>query len=255
MKTSRTWHPAGDGLFKWREFGDSGPPICFTNPNIRRMLKLARAGREDVLYELGSGWGQNLLIACREFGVKECVGIERIGSRYETALRRIRRRSLSKRIRITKGDFQDLLKGEIPNANISDATIVLYTLETDAELVDDMSNRLREGCRLVYSSLTLFPEIKPSAVDYPFYVSQVPFAPPTSELEWLTSVLQREGSGPSKSANDLWSELYHDYNVEREGKRAILDYQRRLGTVLRKSEEIRHQRSASAQLGEVTANL
>lgn len=234
MKTSKTWRPVGDGLFKWREFGPNGPPICFTSPLIRRMLKLAKARSEDVLYELGSGWGQNLLIAATEFGVKECVGFESIPQRQETALRRIKRRGLSKQIRILKCDFQDLFKGRIPKANISDATVVLYTLATDSELADDLSKHLKDGCRVLYSNLTLFPEFKPNEIDYPFYVSKAPFDPPTSERDWLTSVLQRDESAASKTPDDLWNELYHDYNVERLGKRDILDYRRRLSAVLRR---------------------
>ncbi len=102
MKPSRTWRPVGDGLFKWRKFGDNGQPILFSNPHIRKMLKLAKAGRNDTLYELGSGWGQNLIIAAEEFGVKQCVGIEKISPRFETALRRIRSRGLSNRFGCSK---------------------------------------------------------------------------------------------------------------------------------------------------------
>ncbi len=168
---SRKWRPVGDGLFKWRKFGDNGQPILFTNPNIRKMLKLAKAGRNDTLYELGSGWGQNLIVAVEEFGVKQCVGIENISPRFETALRRIRSRGLSKQIRLFKGYYQDLLKGRIRDADISEATIILFALE-DKEVINDLlSIRLRQNCRLVYYNLTLFPEIMPSAVDYPFYVS------------------------------------------------------------------------------------
>ncbi len=198
------------------------------------MLKLANARRDDILYELGSGWGQNLLVAATEFGVKKCVGFESITQRYETALKRIQRRGLPQKILVSNHDFQDLFTGKIPEANISDATIVLYTLATDAELADDLSKHLREGCRLVYSNLTLFPEFKPNAIDYPFYASESPFNPPTSELDWLRSVLQKDGTERSKSADELWSELYHDYNVERQAKRDILDYRARLRNVLRK---------------------
>src|SRR5207247_2264753 len=175
-----------------------------------------------------------LLIASMEFGVKQCVGFESIPQRQEMALRRIKKRGLSKQIRIFRRDFQDLFKGKIPKASISDATIVLYTLSTDKALADDLSKHLKDGCKLVYSNLTLFPEFMPSRVDYPFYVSEAPFDPPSSESDWLTSVLQRDVSRASKSTDALWSELYHDYNVEGLGKAEILDYIRRLKAVLRR---------------------
>jgi len=196
------------------------------------MLKLASAGRDDILYELGSGWGQNLIVASTKFGVKKCVGFETITQRYEMALRRIKKRGLSERIHVLKNDFQDLFKGKLPRANISEATIVLYTLSTDAEMADDLSKHLGERCRLVYSNLTLFPEFMPSKIDYPFYLSELPFDPPTSELEWLKSVLQRDETETSQNENDLWSELYHDYNVEHQERRDILDYRKRLRAIL-----------------------
>jgi hypothetical protein len=197
------------------------------------MLRLANVRRNDVLYELGSGWGQNLIIASTEFGVKKCVGFESITQRYETALQRIKKRALSKKILLLKRDFQDLLKGKIPKANISEASVVLYTLSTDAELADDLSTHLSDDCRLVYSNLTLFPEFKPSEIDYPFYLSKFPFQPPSSEIDWLMSVLGKGGTQTPRRADELWSELYHDYNVEHQEKRDILDYRRRLKTVLR----------------------
>ncbi len=219
----KLWHPVGDGFFKWRKFGDNGPPICFTNPLIRRMLKLANARKSDIIYELGSGWGQNLLTASTEFHVRKCVGFESIHQRYETALRRIGNRRLSKRVLLFKRDYQDLFTGKIAGADISEATIVLYSLATDSILAADFSNHLRRGCRLVYYNLTLFPEFMPDAVDYPFYMSKFPFTPPTTEIDWLRSVLRDGQSGRSKTAEQLWSELYHDYNVEHQEKRDILD--------------------------------
>ena len=228
------WNPIGDGFFKWRKFEDNGPPVRFTNAQIRRMLKLAGVTKNDILFELGSGFGQNLLIAISEFKAKKCVGFELIHQRYETAVRRISKRGFSKRIILLKRDYQDLFDGKIPEADIEEATVVLHHLSTDSELANDFFNHLKKGCRLVYDYLSLFPEFKPDKVDYPFYVSTFPFRRPVSEADWLRSVLTTSPSRTSKRANELWSELYHDYNVEDLSKRDILDYKRRLKVVLAK---------------------
>lgn len=233
LKVPRVWNTVDDGSFSWRNFGYDGPPICFANSDIRRMLRLAKAGNSDLFYDLGCGWGQNLIIAAAEFNVEQCVGIERMESRYRKALRRVERRDLSHRIRIIKGDFEDFLRGSLAGTDPKDATIVLHALETSAKLVERLSKQLNRGCRLVYAFRTLFPEIKPHAVDYPFYVSKVPFLHPASEVDWLTSILQRENHRKSRSAEELWTELYHDYRMEGQTKQDILDYQLRLKAFLR----------------------
>ena len=78
-----------------------GHAIYFPNQDIRRMLRLAKAGRNDVFYDLGSGWGQNLIIALTEFNVKKAVGFEINKSRREKAENRLRRWS-AKRKDITR---------------------------------------------------------------------------------------------------------------------------------------------------------
>lgn len=55
------------------------------------MLSLANAGRNDVFYDLGSGWAQNLIIALTEYDVKKAVGIENDRERYDRSLRRLRK--------------------------------------------------------------------------------------------------------------------------------------------------------------------
>ena len=193
-----------------------GPPILFTNIEIRRMLRLAGTRESDVFYDLGCGWAQNLLVAASEFGVKKCVGIERDERRHLKARRRVRARSLSHRIKIIRGNFEDLVDGDLDEGSIEEATILFYGLSTSAELLDRLSERMRSGCRLVYYYNTLFPEIKGDRSDFPFYVSIFPFKRPVSELDWLNSIIQKKASslipGGVPSTDELWEELTHDYD-------------------------------------------
>ncbi len=73
---------------------DKGYPILFTNPEIRKMLHLAKAGPSDVFYDLGSGWGQNLIVALTEFGVRKAVGIEQDRERHHVSLERLEKRRI-----------------------------------------------------------------------------------------------------------------------------------------------------------------
>jgi len=142
-----------------------GPPILFTNAEIRKMLSLARANENDVLVDLGCGWAQNLIIAATEFNVKNCYGIERLRRRYSKAKQRVRQRSLSDRITILEGQFEDFVDGNFKEAKIDDATVIIYALETDRDIIDQLSRKIKEECRLVYYFNGLFPEIKADAID------------------------------------------------------------------------------------------
>ena len=61
---------------------NSGPPILSTNQNIRKMLALAAVGKGDVFYDLGSGWGQNLIVALTEFGVRRPLELKFEGNEF-----------------------------------------------------------------------------------------------------------------------------------------------------------------------------
>ncbi len=204
-----------DVRVSWPKSG-LGPPILFTNIDIRRMLRLAGARQNDVFYDLGCGWAQNLIVAATEFGVRKCVGIERDKRRYLKAVQRVRARNLPSRIKIVRGNFEDIVDGTLAGEDIKEASILFYGLSTSAEFLERFSNRMKKDARLAYYYNTLFPEIKADRADYPFYVSAQPFTRPVSEHDWLDSIIQKEKSslkiGSKPSTEELWDELAHDYD-------------------------------------------
>jgi precorrin-6B methylase 2 len=193
-----------------------GPPILFTNIDIRRMLRLLKAKPRDVFYDLGCGWAQNLIVAATEFGVRKCVGVERDKRRYHKAVQRVRARNLTSRIKIVQGNFEDLVDGMLAGEDVGAATIVFYGLSTSADFLERLSNSMKRGARLAYYYNTLFPEIKADRSDYPFYVSTHPFTRPVSERDWLDSIIRKEKSSlvpnGKPSTSELWDELTHDYD-------------------------------------------
>jgi precorrin-6B methylase 2 len=221
---------------------DQGPPICFNNREIRKMLELAKVGRDDVLYDLGSGWGQNLIIALTEFDVKKAIGVEDDRERYQISVNRLRKWHIpQERWVVIPGRFEKVLAQKVPQANPLEATVIFYGLSTDRFTLNNISRNLRTGGRLIYYYGCLFPEILPNLEDYPFFVSVAPFRRPSSELEWLMTVVKKKQSSLKPGRNtdplELWSELRHDYDVGHYGN-PVLQYRRRLRDSVASKERV-----------------
>ncbi len=110
---------------------------------VRAMLKLANAGPNDVVYDLGCGDGRILIIAVKEFGVRKAVGIEKDPERYMSALKNIEMHGVKDRVMVINGDFFDI--------DISEATIVTLFLLTSVNeaLKPKFERELRRGTRIV----------------------------------------------------------------------------------------------------------
>lgn len=231
-----------------------GEPILFTNPEIRRMIRLADPKQDDVFFDLGCGWGQNLIAFASESRIKKCVGIESNESRYVEAKRRVSRwpEHVSSKITIVKGDLFELLKkGYVEEggvrADLKQATIIFFGLHIERVDIDSIQRWLRtnqqEGCKLLYYFNHLIPEIMPDDVKYPFYRSsfekrsgRLSFRRPRRTMDWLEAVTQKTKSSiPNKrlTLQELWDELSHDYNVK-DTREVVDEYQARLKAILRK---------------------
>ena len=193
------------------------------------MLELARVSKSDVLYDLGCGHAQNLIVAARKLGVRRCVGVEQVRNRYERAREEVARERLSGRIKIVHGNMDDLLNGRFKAFDPSEATVVLYTIVTTSRIVKLLSQSLKHGCRLLYNAGNgVFPEVKPVALDYPFCLSVLPFEPPISQRDWLKAVLMEERV-ERWPVSKLWKRLGGKLNLN---KREVKSYQKRLAKII-----------------------
>ncbi|MEM0199086.1 MAG: protein-lysine N-methyltransferase [Desulfurococcaceae archaeon] len=133
------------------------PYVPTPYPVVRAMLKLANAGPDDVVYDLGCGDGRILVVAAKEFNVKKAVGIELDKERYKIALERIREEKLVDRVEVVHGDFFDVYIGE--------ATVVTLFLLTSVNemLKPKFEKELKDGTRIVSHEFRI-PGWKPEKV-------------------------------------------------------------------------------------------
>ncbi len=231
------------------DYGIKGPPICFKNGEIRDLLKLGHANRNDVFFDVGSGWGQTIIIALMEFGVARAVGFEKEEDRLEKARRRregwLKQRPdiKPKQWTLVNGDLEILFrKGKLKGESLEDATLIFYGLSTRHDILRAIRKAWKNkgGRRLLYYQNCLFPEIMPTDVDFPFFVSKFPFMRPKSQEEWLTRVSGKKDSslykGKPASSEELWDELSHDYDINGD-QEDILNYKWRLRNSVKRGVE------------------
>lgn len=110
---------------------------------VRAMLKLANAGPDDVVYDLGCGDGRILIVAVKEFNVKKAVGVEKDQQLYKLASTRMIDEGIANRASVVYGDFFEV--------DISEATIVTLFLLTSVNemLKPKLERELRDGARIV----------------------------------------------------------------------------------------------------------
>ncbi len=108
----------------------------------RRMCRLAKIGKKDVIYDLGSGDGTALIAAAKEFGARG-VGIEIDPLRVFISKKFIRFSGAGGRVEIIKNNFFAV--------DISKATVVFVYLVPKAlmRLRKKMLKELKPGTRVV----------------------------------------------------------------------------------------------------------
>jgi SAM-dependent methyltransferase len=109
---------------------------------VEAMLRLADVGKDDVVYDLGSGDGRIPITAARRFGARG-VGIDLDPKLVAQATRSAQDAGVGDRVRFVEGDIFE--------ADISGATVVtLYLLSSINErLRPKLLKELRPGTRIV----------------------------------------------------------------------------------------------------------
>ena len=107
------------------------------------MLKVAKVGKEDVVYDLGSGDGRIPIMAVQKYNAARAVGIDINPDRIKEAQANHKAAGVGDRVRFLNEDlFQ---------ADISEATVVtLYLLPSlNLKLLPKLLSELKPGTRIV----------------------------------------------------------------------------------------------------------
>jgi len=121
------------------------PDIQFVptrQPIVDAMLRLARVGPDDVVYDLGSGDGRIVIIAAQKYGARG-VGIELVPRLVEMSRDLAREGAVADRVTFIEGDLF--------SADISEATVVTLYLSPsiNRQLLPKLKRELRPGTRIV----------------------------------------------------------------------------------------------------------
>jgi precorrin-6B methylase 2 len=237
MKTTtkkKKKQPGYDDINLEEEYWHSGPPIRFTNPEIRRMLTLARAGKADVFCDFGSGFAQNVIMASSEFEVKKAIGIEVDGTRAWRSRERLKELGLDTKGKIIFGSFE-----ELDDAVLRRVTVLFYGLSGGDEIVSRLQRVWTDTTahRLIWNDWHPIPEAFPDEVDYPFFLTHFPQTRKKyPQRDWLERVVLqpetmiKDKEEVKRSEKELWEEFAHNMDVIH-FRPDVMEYRRRLRKV------------------------
>jgi len=110
---------------------------------VDAMLKVAKAGKDDVVYDLGSGDGRIPIMAVQKYNATRAIGIDINPERIREAEANLKAAGVGDRVRFLNEDLFE--------ANIGDATVVtLYLLPSlNLKLIPKLLADLKPGTRIV----------------------------------------------------------------------------------------------------------
>jgi SAM-dependent methyltransferase len=110
---------------------------------VDAMLKVAKVGKDDVVYDLGSGDGRIPIMAVQKYNAARAIGIDINPERIKEAQANLKTAGVGDRVRFLNEDLFE--------ANISDATVVtLYLLPSlNLKLLPKLLAELKPGTRIV----------------------------------------------------------------------------------------------------------
>ena len=126
--------------------------VPLPSKTIEEMLKMANAGPDDVLFDLGSGDGRVVIAAAKKYGIR-AVGIEKSKILAWLSKRAVMRNGVQDKVCIVNADFF--------RQDFSQATIVTTYLSRKMNrlLEPKLRSELRGGTRVVSADHTFkFPE-------------------------------------------------------------------------------------------------
>jgi len=119
------------------------PYVATRNDAVRDMLWIANVGKDDVVYDLGSGDGRIVIAAVRDFGARRAVGIEIDPERVRESRENAQKAGVTDRV--------ELIQGDLFTKDYRQASVVTLFLghEPNIKLRPKMLSILKPGTRIV----------------------------------------------------------------------------------------------------------
>lgn len=149
-------------------------PFVPSRPEVvKKMLKVANVGSEDVVFDLGCGDGRILIMAVNDFGAKKAIGYEMRRDLYQRTLNEIIKQDLTDKISVINGD---LLEADLTKATV----ITLYlTTSGNERLRPKMEKEIQNKTHIVSHDFRItkwFPSIKEEFYSHSIYLYVMPEA-------------------------------------------------------------------------------
>jgi hypothetical protein len=119
------------------------PYVATRNDAVQNMLWMADVGKDDVLYDLGSGDGRIAISAVRDFGARRAVGIEIDPKLVRESRENVRKAKMA--------DRAEIIQGDLFTTDIHEASVVTLFLghEPNLKLRPKLFSVLKPGTRIV----------------------------------------------------------------------------------------------------------
>jgi len=145
---------------------------------VEQMLKLAKVGPNDVVYDLGCGDGRLVVAAAKQFGARKAVGIDIDPERIEESTRSVKEAGVGDRVTIRQ---EDLFEADIREASV----VTLYLLHSlNMKLRPKLWKDLKPGSRIVSQTFDMGdwkPDQEIEVEGRRVYLWTVPATPPSGQ--------------------------------------------------------------------------
>jgi SAM-dependent methyltransferase len=163
--------PASAAAAQYMETRGDAPWVPTPDEVIRTMLRMAKVGARDTVYDLGCGDGRIVIAAARDFGARG-VGIDIEPELIAEARKAADGAGVRSRVRFLE---QDLFKAEIGEASV--VTLYLFTKMIE-RLKPKLLAELNPGSRVASYQFNGMGDWKPEQVSnrhrHPLYLWRVP---------------------------------------------------------------------------------
>ena len=157
----------------------SGEDVQLPEKSLREIFKFLNLRKEDIFFHLGCNNEKGVEIAVNEFKVTKAIGIDNNLKKIQNAQKNMEGKNIN----------TELIHQNIEEANISDATVILFWF-TDENVINKMIkkfDKLKPGTKIITIWGPL-PNCLPDKVNFPYIINKVPFKKAENLQEQLLAV-------------------------------------------------------------------